>query len=61
MKQTYLYLWYHLFQAQRSAQLLFVFLENPRWKTRPPKDNKYVVNQKLEHADDISFREFLHK
>jgi hypothetical protein len=23
------------------------------------KDNKYVVNQKLEHHDDISFREFL--
>ena len=36
-----------------------VFLERPRWKTRPPKDNKYVVNQKLQHVDDISFREFL--
>jgi hypothetical protein len=23
------------------------------------KNNKYVVNQKLEHVDDISFREFL--
>jgi hypothetical protein len=23
----------------------------------PTKDNKYVVNQKLEHIDDISFRE----
>jgi TfoX/Sxy family transcriptional regulator of competence genes len=26
-------------------------------KNTPTKDNKYFVNQKLEHVDDISFRE----
>jgi hypothetical protein len=26
-------------------------------KNTSTKDNKYVVNQKLEHVDDISFRE----
>jgi hypothetical protein len=26
-------------------------------KNTSTKDNKYVVNQKLEHIDDISFRE----
>jgi hypothetical protein len=28
-------------------------------KNTSPKDNKYVVNQKLEHVDDISFRELI--
>jgi hypothetical protein len=27
------------------------------WKNTSTKDNKYVVNQKLEHVDDISYRE----
>ena len=43
-----------------SGPLNFRFLlDFSSTKTRPPKDNKYVVNQKLEHVDDISFREFL--
>jgi hypothetical protein len=28
-------------------------------KNTSTKDNKYVVNQKLEHVDDISFSEFV--
>ena len=114
MKQTYLYLWYPLFQAQwdrcdqhnhqswnylvkghhiaerevkGSDWLLFVFLEKPLYevclirikefvgekrttvcthryadcllKNTSIKHSKYVVNQKLELSDDISFRERL--
>ena len=106
MKQTYLYLWYSVFQAQQdrcdqrnhqtlnylaereikgSVQLLFGFFEKLLYEVRhirikeeigekrstvcthgyadcllkntSTKHNKYVVNQKLEHVDDIIFRE----
>jgi hypothetical protein len=36
------------------------YFSTVRWKTRPP-NNKYVVNQKLEHVDDISPDDFLVK
>ena len=38
--------------ARRGAQYADFLLENSS-----TKDNKYVVNQKLEHVDGISFRE----
>ena len=43
--------------ARRGAQFLPICMPTVCWKTTSTKNNKYVVNQTLDHFDDISLRE----
>ena len=41
--------------ARTVAQFVPIGMPTVSWKNTSSKDNKYVVDQKLEHVDDISF------
>jgi bisphosphoglycerate-dependent phosphoglycerate mutase len=42
---------------KKSTVCTHRYTEDCLLKTTSTKDNKYVVNQKLEHVDDINFKE----